>query len=163
MQMKKLCTNPFTIPNHPPFANPFSFLIPLIWYSLLFFLFLLILSLFLSCLSKFSVIFFFDFIKKITINFIPTMMLVLVGLFNCFILKKKNHFFPFPFTGYCSTAVSKMAIWKWIHIYNMVPTRSHQFGEYRTRETVFVLVSLLSKMQKSDCFNFPFSTFDRKG
>lgn len=34
-----------------------------------------------------------------------------------------------------------MAIWEWLHIYNMVPTRSHQFSEYRTRKTVSLLVS----------------------
>lgn len=50
-------------------------------------------------------------------------------------------FFSFLFSGDCIATVSQMAVRKWLHIYNMVSIGSHQFGEHRTRETVFVLVS----------------------
>lgn len=50
-------------------------------------------------------------------------------------------FHAFLFAGYCATTVGKMAIWEWLHIYNMVPAWSHQFSEYRTRKTVSLLVS----------------------
>lgn len=57
-------------------------------------------------------------------------------------------FFNFSFTGSCFTTASKMAVWKWFYVHNVVSFGSHQFRQYRTREAIPVLVSQLMMWSK---------------
>lgn len=58
-----------------------------------------------------------------------------------------NHFVSFSphflviSTGCRVATVSKMAVWKWIHVYYMVSPGSHQLRQHRTREAIPLLVS----------------------
>lgn len=53
--------------------------------------------------------------------------------------------FFFFSAGSCAATVSKMAVWKWFHVYNVVSFGSHQFRQHRTRETIPIQVSRTAK------------------